>query len=186
MNLEQLNLVYLPQEDRILFRIGFGAPDEHSPKQEVKILLTRRLVQRLWPTLIDALLVQIRIDRPEASFASEDLMKMQHQHSVDTFAEEGQFSKSYDAENRTSPLGDAPHLLETISFHLNAEQPFHMQLITINGTSIDIKMPTKMVHGFCKLLQDAVKKAEWQLELTLLDNDALDNDALVSEHRVLN
>lgn len=170
MNLEQLNLSYLPQEDRILFRIGFSSPDEECAKQEIKILLTRRLVQRLWPTLIEALLTQIRLNQPGASFASEELIKMQHQHSVETFAEDGNFSQEYDAKNRTSPLGEIPLLLDSIKFHLDPQKPLNMQLIATNGANIDLKMPMEMMHGFTKLLQEAVKKAEWQLDLSMLDD----------------
>lgn len=171
MNLEQLNLVYLPQEDRLLFRIGFSAPNDNASKQEVKMLLTRRLVQRLWPTLIDALQMQMRIDRPEASFASEDLVKLQHQESVQTFAQEGHFEKVYDEVERTSALGEAPQLIDAIHFRLNPQQAFHMQLVTEKGNNIDLKMPTDMVHGFSKLLQDATKKAEWQLDLNMLEEE---------------
>jgi hypothetical protein len=175
MNLEQLNLSYLPQEDRILFRIGFSSPDEESAKQEIKILLTRRLVQRLWPTLIEALLTQIRLNQPGASFASQELIKMQHQHSVETFAEDGNFSQDYDAENRTSPLGETPLLLDAIKFHLDPQKPLNIQFIAVNGTNIDLKMPMEMVHGFCKLLQEAVRKADWELDLSMLEDDLLPN-----------
>lgn len=173
MNLEQLNLSFLPQEDRILFRIGFTSTAEVDAKQEIKILLTRRLVQRLWPTLIEALLTQISLNQPGASFASQELIKMQHQHSVETFAEEGNFSKEYDDENRVSPLGEVPLLLEAIKFHLDPQKPLNMQLIALNGTNIDLKMPMEMVHGFCKLLQEAVKKAEWQLDLSMLEDELM-------------
>jgi hypothetical protein len=177
MNLEQFNLSFIPQEDRILFRIGFSATPPETQKQEIKIVFTRRLVKLLWPTLIEALLTQQRMDRPEAAFASQDLVQMEHHRSVEAIAENGQFSQVYDSENRSSPLGDDPLLLDSVKFHLDPKKPLGMQLITLTGTSIDLKLPVELMHGFCKLLQDAVKTAQWDLDLSSLETELLNNNS---------
>ena len=54
MHLEQLNLTYLSNEDRILLRIGFFVKDAEQEKQEIQLFFTRRMLQRLWPTLMEA------------------------------------------------------------------------------------------------------------------------------------
>jgi hypothetical protein len=171
MNLEQFNLTYFAQEDRILFRIGFSATPPETQKQEIKIIFTRRLVKLLWPTLIEALITQMRIDRPEAALASHDLVQIEHQHCVEHIAANGQFAQAYDAKYRSSPLGDEALLLDSVKFHLDAKQAIGMQLITLTGTSIDLKLPIELMHGFCKLLQEAVKAAQWDLELTSLETE---------------
>jgi hypothetical protein len=177
MNLEQFNLSFIPQEDRILFRIGFSATPPKTQKQEIKIVFTRRLVKLLWPILVESLLTQKRMDRPEAAFASQDLVQMEHHSSVTAIAENGQFGQAYDAENRSSPLGEEPLLLDSVKFHLDPHKPLRMQLISLKGTSIDLKLTIELMHGFCKLLQDSVKAAEWDLDLNSLESELSNNNS---------
>jgi hypothetical protein len=167
MHLEQLNLTYLPNEDRILLRIGFADVNPDEQKQELQVFFTRRMLQRLWPIMMDAITSHMRINRPEAAFASADLVQMEHQKAVDDFKESGNFNQSYDAEKRKSINGERPMLLETVKFHLSANAPFWIQFIPQNGGSVDLKLETPLLHGFCKLLVDAEKASDWRLELAL-------------------
>ena len=185
MNLEQLHLAYRLDQDRILLRMSFSPAEvsdegndgaEHGQKsengalkQEIRIFITRRLLKNLWPVMMQALATQVSLDRPEAAFASQDLVQMAHHESVNAIKESGSFNTPYTEEARFSPLGDEPILLESIKFHLNVNQPLHMQLIPFNGNggNIDMHFPSSILHGFCKLLQDAEQEAQWDLQLIL-------------------
>ena len=63
--------------------------------------------------------------------------------------------------------GERPLLLDSIKFHLQANAPFWIQFIPQTGGSIDLKLETHLLHGFCKLILDAEKKACWGLDLNL-------------------
>ncbi|MBR7801297.1 hypothetical protein [Undibacterium fentianense] len=167
MHLEQLNLTYLPQEDRILLRIGFFVKDADPEKQEVQIFFTRRMLQRMWPTLMEAIGSHMRLNRPETAFASDELVNLEHKKAVDTIKEKGNFSQAYDADKRKSMNGERPLLLETIKFHLKPDAPLWLQFITPENGSIDLKLETSLIHGFCKLLIDAERASGWGLELSL-------------------
>jgi hypothetical protein len=167
MNLEQMQISYLINEDRILLKMGFLTTDDVPAKQEIQIYITRRLLQNLWPVMIKAMATQITIDRPEAAFASDDIVQMEYQQAVAAIAESGNFNKPYTSEERESPLGEAPLLLETIQFSLNKHQPMSMQFLPFNGGNIDMHLPALILHGFCKLLQDAAKEAAWGLDLMM-------------------
>lgn len=167
MNLEQINLSYQQNEDRILLRIGFSAAQEGGQKQEVLAFLTRRLLQNLWPVLLQAMATQITLDRPEAAFASAEIVQMEHQEAVSTIAAGGNFAQPYETGNRDWPLGALPLLLESIQFHLSANQPLGMQLIPFGQGNIDLRLPSQVLHGFCKLLQEAAEEAHWGLELVM-------------------
>lgn len=170
MQLEQLNLTYLINEDRILLRIGFAVKDSESlaiEKQEIQLFITRRLLQRLWPVLMESISSHMRLNRPETAFASEELINLEHQEAVGQIKEHGNFSHAYEGDDRKQPLGDRPLLLEGINFHLKAKSPLWIQFITQQGQTIDLKLETNLLHGFCKLLIDAEKAAAWDLELKL-------------------
>lgn len=167
MNLEQINLSYQQNEDRILLRIGFGATHEGGQKQEVLFFLTRRLLQNLWPVLLQAMTTQITLDRPEAAFASAEIVQMEFAQAVSNIAASGNFAQAYEAKDRECPLGALPLLLESIQFHLNANQPLDMQLIPFGQGKIDLRLPSEVMHGFCKLLQEAAAEAHWGLKLVM-------------------
>lgn len=167
MNLEQLHLSYLINEDRILLKMGFLTTNDAPTRQEIQIYITRRLLHNLWPVLLKAMATQISIDRPEAAFASDELVQMEYQQAVTAMTESGNFSRPYDDGERDSPLGDTPLLLESINFNMTLHQPLCMQLLPFKGGSIDMRLPAPILHGFCKLLQDTAQEAQWGLDLSM-------------------
>lgn len=167
MHLEQLNLTYLLNEDRILLRIAFSVKDAAQEKQEIQLFFTRRMLQRLWPTLIEAISSHMRLNRPETAFASNELVNLEHKQAVDSIKESGNFNRAYEVENRKSLNGERPLLLETIKFHLQPNAPLWIQFITQENGTVDLKLETSLLHGFCKLLIDAEKISGWDLQLSL-------------------
>ena len=167
MHLEQLNLTYLTDEDRILLRIGFSIEDAEQSKQELQVFLTRRLLRKLWPTLMEAIGAHMRLNRPEAAFAADELVNMEYQKAVDDIKQSGSFDQAYSEENRKAVNGERPFLLEAIKFHLKANEPLWIQFFPVQGGTIDLRLETSLLHGFCKLLIDAEKASGWDLELSL-------------------
>jgi hypothetical protein len=167
MPLEQLNLTYLTDEDRILLRIGFSTEDTDQSKQELQIFFTRRLLQKLWPTMMEAISAHMRLNRPEAAFASDELVNLEHQNALDKIKQSGNFDQAYTQENRKALNGERPFLLETVKFHLKAKAALWIQFFPTQGGTVDLRLETSLLHGFCKLLIDAEKASGWGLDLSL-------------------
>jgi hypothetical protein len=166
MNLEQLHFAYCIEDDRILLKMALAAKIDGQAKQELQILITRRLLKNLWPVIMQALSTQITLDRPDAAFASQDLVNMQYQEALDTITKNGNFNVPYSNEEKIMPFGESPVLLKEIKFHLQTHQPLHVQFFLFSGNQIDIRFPASILHGFCKLLQETEQKAEWNLNLS--------------------
>lgn len=164
MHLEQLNLSYLPTEDRILLRVGLV---EGEDKQEVQIHFTRRMVNLMWPAMMEAITAHMRLNRPETAFASEEMLNMDHDEAIQNIAESGNFDRAYDSGNRKIVNGERPFLLETIKFHLQKDAPLWIQFFPEQGGTVDLKLDTDLLHGFCKLLIDAERASGWGLDLVL-------------------
>ena len=94
-------------------------------------------------------------------------MNMEHQEAVQNITESGNFGQNYEAENRTALNGERPFLITTIKFHLQKDAPLWMQLFSENGETIDLKLNTELLHGFCKLLIDLEKRSGWGLDLVM-------------------
>ncbi|WMW79497.1 hypothetical protein RF679_12665 [Undibacterium cyanobacteriorum] len=167
MHLEQINLSYVAKEDRILFRIGLAGETPEAEKSEVRLFFTRRLLQRMWPTLMEAMATHLRLNRPEAAFASEEIVSMDHDQAINNISQSGNFDQAYQADNRKVITGDAPLLIETIQFHLQQNALLWIQFHPTAGGTIDVKLNSELLHGFCKLLIDTEKISEWGLELKM-------------------
>lgn len=165
MDLHQIQVTYRPEEDRILCRASFK--DGDNSFQEVRAWLTRRLTRLLWGGIVDALETQVTLDKPQASHASADIVGMEHHASIEEARDSGSFGTPYKADITTFPLGEAPILVSTINFTLNPGQPIRVNLVPPTGYGFEIAFSQQILHGFCSLLRDAVKKAEWDLDLVM-------------------
>ena len=163
MDLHQLQLIYQREEDRILFRASFNEDDKSL--QEIRAWLTRRLVQNLWPGIVKALETQVTLDQPQAAHAKTEIVGMEYQASVSGFVERGEFNLPFDATAGAYPNGDAPLLVTAAHFTINAKLPLKINFAQADGSGFEVGFTPKVLHAFCTLLQDAVKKAEWGMEL---------------------
>jgi hypothetical protein len=77
------------------------------------------------------------------------------------------FSKPYDAGSATRPLGDAPLLLARIQTgHDRNGQPV-VAMHPAEGQGVTLSFDSVLLHSLCRLLQAAVKKSDWDMELKL-------------------
>jgi len=102
MDLHQIQITYQAGEDRILCRTSFKAEDGNL--QEIRAWLTRRLVRKLWPGIINAMATKITMDKPQAAHASADIVSMEHQACVDGIKGSGNFTNAYQNDIQAYPL----------------------------------------------------------------------------------
>lgn len=164
MELHQIQVIYRADEDRLLCRASFKAEDG---LQEVRAWLTRRLIRNLWPSLLQTLETQVALDKPAAAHAKTDIVGMEHQASVETIRETGNFNVPYAAKVAGYPLGEVPILVHQIDFTLHADQPLRITFSPAQGAGFEVALTLTVLHGFCALLKDAVRQAEWDMELKM-------------------
>lgn len=165
MELHQIQVTYQAEEDRILCRASFK--DGEGALQEVRAWLTRRLVRKLWPGIIGSLETQVSLDKPQAAHARTDIVGMEHHASVQEISDNGSFNNPFDDDIRTYPLGENPILVQTVNFALDPGKPIRINLAALDGMGFEIAFAQQVLHGFCSLLRDAVRKAEWDMALSM-------------------
>jgi hypothetical protein len=165
MDLHQIQLSYQAEEDRLLFRVSFK--DEQDDLQEIRSWLTRRFVREFWPGVLAAMKTRVALDQPAAAHASEAIVGMGHDVSVSEIREAGGFDAPFETEATSFPFGEAAILIASVSFEVAADQPLRVSFIALEGGSFEVAFTETMLHGFCTLLQDAIKQSEWDLELVL-------------------
>jgi hypothetical protein len=157
MRLHQLKLDFVPEHDRLLLRVST------DNQLEMRLWLTRRALRLLWP-----LLMQMVRDSPEVALQSnpqarDALIGMQHEQALSR----ADFAKSFDEGPRAMPLGAEPILVARIQSKKDDSGNQVLGLLPQQGQGIHLTLDNILLHSFCKLVQNAVAKSEWDIVLEL-------------------
>lgn len=158
--LKQMQIVFVPVEDRLMFRVNT------SNRQEFRFWMTRRYVGILWKAILDMLRKRHQAELPPEEVKKEApleaaILSMEHQKAV----EKADFTTAYQ-ESTYLPLGDAPILLAKVAVKVLPDQPIPLLCMhPENGEGIEIALNDQILHSMCRLLTDCARQAEWELKL---------------------
>lgn len=158
MRLRQIRLDYVPGEDRLLLQLAT------AEATEIRLWLTRRVAKLLWPALVrlaEEASPRIRFQaNPEARRA---LLQLEHEEAV----ARADFSQPLDEDPRALPLGETPALVVRLRAGRDRSDRPALVLEPESGPAVTLALDRVLVHAMCRLLQAAVKKSDWDLELRL-------------------
>ena len=158
MKLHQLKIDFNAEHDRLLMLVST------SEGSEVRMWLTRRYVKLLWPLLVkQAEEASPRIKVQPNAEARKALLGLEHQKAV----QRADFSKPFQQATRTTPLGAEPLLLARIQ---TGNDPKGLPVVSLHpatGQGITLTLDEVLLHSVCKLLQAAVSKSDWDMQLKL-------------------
>jgi hypothetical protein len=157
MTLEQIRIDFVPEHDRLLMRLASG------DRSEVLLWLTRRCVRLMWPLLMKMTASAPDIAQQPLPEARQALLGMQREQALS----KANFSRPYDASNRERPLGGEPIVVTRVNTGRSEQGKHMLGLLPQKGQGVTLSLDDTLLHGLCKLLQDVVAKAEWDLVLTL-------------------
>lgn len=154
MVLHQINLAYVPAEDRVLMRIN---TDDRS---ELGFWLTRRVFIELNSALSRAQSQMAGSIHSDVGDTSK-LQAMQ-QFEQATLAAAGNFSSDFTPEAASYPLGKTPVLVTKVGIKVEAGLISGAFELATDQT-ITINFDLKLAAGFSKLLGDLVKSCQWDI-----------------------
>jgi hypothetical protein len=157
MRLHQLKLDFIPEQDRLLLRVST------DNQLEVRLWLTRRALRLLWP-----LLVQMVRSAPEVALQSnpvarDALVGLQHEQAL----RQANFAQPFEEAPRQMPLGLEPILVARIQTNKDDSGNQVLGLLPQQGQGIHLTLDNTLLHSFCKLVQNAAAKADWDIVLEL-------------------
>jgi hypothetical protein len=157
MNLERITVEFHAEEDRLMVRVFF------DKKAEIQFWLTRRLVKRVWPVLLQMAQARPDIQMQPNPEVRKALLGMQHEKAL----QEVKFSKAAQEPEREHPLGHAPMLVSKVRARRNEKGQTVLSLQPQQGNGVDLALGDTLIHGLMKLMQDTVLKAEWDVDLAV-------------------
>ncbi len=167
MNIHQLSVIYVPEQDRILFRVNTLDHDEF------KFWVTRRLALAMWPVVNEALvLLSTRHTAGEggikASIVAPDAntKKLLAEFKAQEELQSADFATPYDNQASSFPLGTDPLLVTEVS--VKPMESGQLQLVfheAVPGQptprGFQMALEQQMTHGMVALLQRAMVNAQW-------------------------
>ena len=160
----QINLAFVPVEDRILLKIACGEPGAMS---EFRIWLTRRFVKLLWSALEQVLDSSTNAD-PRIAAESKDAVK-QFQQSM--ALSQADFATPYTSENVNVPLGPTPLLVYKLQIKNGSDDTQILFMEGITGQTINITMTIPLIYSLRKLLSEKLKEAAWDMSFSALSEE---------------
>ena len=157
MKLHQLKIDFDAEQDRLLLRVST------LTGEEALLWLTRRCVLRLWPLLVGGAEAKPEIAQRPDPEVKKALLEFQHEKALS----QAQFGKQYEEVPRTRPLGDQPFVVSKIQRRATQDGRLVVGMLPTQGEGIFLTLDEPLLHGFIKLLQKAVERAEWGFQLDL-------------------
>lgn len=152
-SIQQLQMSYSAEEDRVLLRINT------TDQEEFRFWLTRRYCG----LIIQALHAHRSAD-PDVSVQATPVAKQAVQDFKQEAANsEGNFDQPFQSAD-SYPLGETPRLAQTLKYRVETGK----LVLTIepkSGSGITITLDSKLNFNFTKLLQSAVRAGVWQLDV---------------------
>jgi hypothetical protein len=143
--LHQMNISYIPKEDRLLLKISTKTNDEY------RLWLTRRycsLLIKLFKDEID------KFGGEPTVAASDEARKMY---------KDGAFEKTYEAEGNSFPLGEDGVLAFRINKGDSSNGNIALELSPEEGQGINLNLNKTLIYMFNNILMQGVQQAGWNL-----------------------
>lgn len=157
--IQQINLGYNAEQDRLLFRVGL------SDNTELLVWLTSRITQLLWSLLTG------EVHLPTADFIQSEMPLQQsvEQFKLDMLAADALKKMDFKTEYQPRPevRNDGAMLaLNAVLIHVENKQP-SLELPCLEGVTVRINLNPDLTLAMCNMLQLATKEAGWVINASI-------------------
>jgi hypothetical protein len=162
--IEQINLGFNEQEDRLLLKVGL------ADKTEVSVWITRRICKTIWSLMqgVIPLLMPSPLQFETPVIATNEAVEIfsrevAEQKQIDSL----DFKSEYIVDRKS--LYDVPMLAIQCLIIGLVNLPPQLELQCTNGQSVKIALTNELVHAITNMMQLATREASWDLAM-LADN----------------
>ena len=155
--IEQINLGYNVQQDRLLLRVGL------SDNSELLVWLTYRITKQLWQLLNGEThlptATSIQAETPPQQAVAQFKQEAQ---VVDTL---GKLDFKTEYKPRTDIVNDGAVLATSILLINHENKPASLELPCFEGITVRMNLSQELILALCRMLQLSSKEAAWDLGL---------------------
>jgi len=177
--IQQLNLGYNVQQDRLLLRVGL------SDDTELMLWITYRVARQMWQLLNGETHLptadSIQPDVPPASAVEQFKQEAQVTEALSKM----DFSTKY--QPRKGVRNDGALLATELK--LSGDTVKHLDVVCLEGVTVGVKLPPALILALCNMLQLSVRESGWNIGAKVMPQPALNADtpadALTNINKVL-
>ena len=155
VGIQQLNLSYIADQDRLLLRVGL------SDNSELTVWLTYRITRMIWQ------LLNVEAHLPSASSIQAGTPPQQ---AVQQFQQEVQTTEALQKMDFQSPytprqevVNEQPMLVTNVLLHNQDGKPQGLEMPCLEGINVRINLNQELILALCNMLQLSCKEAAWEL-----------------------
>ena len=155
VGIQQLNLSYIADQDRLLLRVGL------SDNSELTVWLTYRITRMIWQ------LLNVEAHLPSANSIQAGTPPEQ---AVQQFQQEVQTTEALQKMDFQSPytprqevVNDQPMLVTNVLLHNQDGKPQGLEMPCLEGINVRINLNQELILAICNMLQLSCKEAAWEL-----------------------
>ena len=158
--IQQINLGYNAQQDRLLLKVGL------SDNSELLLWLTQRITKQLW---------QMLNGEAHLPTATSIQTEMPPQQAVEQFKHELQatevlqkldFATEYQA--RTEVVNNGAMLAVSVIIINFENRTSSLEMPCLEGITVRMNLTQELILALCNMLQLSAKEAAWQLDMPSL------------------
>ena len=150
--INQMQMRYVPQQDRVLFRVN------STEKQEFRLWLTRRYLLML----INVLGKHFAADPDISTQPTPDARKAVQSFKQEQAASSANFSTPFAEEPAKMPLGDEIPLAYQLDYRIEGEN-LHLGIKPEKGQGINLVINRQINASLMQLIGAAAQQADWKI-----------------------
>ena len=179
MNIHQLQVSFDAAEDRLRMRLSTTAGDEF------RLFMTRRFVRLLWPELIKTFETSAAVKVPQA-VARREVVAFEREKALAETDFKTPFREPVAQAPRRFPLGEAPFVATRAQVKIERPGAYRLTLDPQTGRGIELGLDDRLMHSLCRLIESAVRSADWDLPQFAANQAASGESAGEQAPRLLN
>jgi len=169
--IQQLNLGYNVQQDRLLLRVGL------SDDTELMLWITYRVARLMWQ------LLNGETHLPTADSIQPDVAPAS---AVAQFKQEAQATESLSKMDFTTKYQPRKGIrndgaLLAIELKLSGDAVKHLDVVCLEGITVGVNLPPALILALCNMLQLSVRESGWNISAKPMSQTVLNADAPADE-----
>lgn len=153
VGIQQLNISYIADQDRLLLRIGL------TDKSELVVWLTYRITRMIWQLLNNQAHLpsahSIQLDTPP----EQAVQQFQQEYQSIEALQKMDFATPYAPRDET--ISSQPMLVTNVLLHSQNGKPLALEMPCLGGMNVKVNLNQELILALCNMLQLSSKEAAW-------------------------
>ena len=153
--IQQINLGYNAEQDRLLLRVGL------ADNSELLVWLTYRMAKRIWQLLNSETHIPTATSIQAEEVPERAVEQFKHEMQVAEALQKMDFATEY--QPRKEVVNDGAMLAINASLIGSGQKPLMLEMPCLEGITVRMNLTQELILALCNMLQLTCKEAAWDM-----------------------